>query len=227
MISNTATTVNPKTYKNQMSRFNNPTTATSSFHPSDVYFSLEHIKCTKDEEWKPIPDFSRYEASTSGRIRDATNHELIKQNFNPDQQYYRVTLRGDDGKNGNQFVHRMIAKAFASVPLVKGDGWVVDHINHNGEDNRPCNLRAISSIANANNKRNQARYEYERQLLTVPLILAKHFGVRTSIDGVVLPAYTKLISLLKRYGGHVGSALALLEVAMPHPQYTHPHYLIA
>jgi hypothetical protein len=86
---------------------------------------------------------------------------------------------------------------------------------------------AIPSIANANNKRNQARYEYERQLLTAPLILAKHFGVRTSIDGVVLPAYPKLVSLLKRFEGRAGCALDVLEAYMPHPKFTHPNYLIA
>ena len=51
-----------------MKRFNNPITATESFHRLDVYFSLEHIKCTSDEKWRIIPDFSRYQASTSGPV---------------------------------------------------------------------------------------------------------------------------------------------------------------
>ena len=206
--------------------FNNPTTATEAFHPSDVYFSLEHIKCTADEKWRIIPDFSRYQASTSGRIRNAYTMEFIQQNFNPDQQYYRATLTGDDGKRGNQFVHRMVAKAFARVPLINGDGWYIDHINHNGEDNRPCNLRAISATANANNKRDQTRYWYDELLMTVPLIFARRYGVRVTLKGKTLPAYIRLLRFLNKFSDFTFDA-ALLITESVHPQYSHPEYIIA
>ena len=209
--------------------FNNPITETESFHPADVYFTLEHIKCTADEKWRIIPDFSRYQASTSGRIRDAYTMKLIKQNFNPGQQYYRVTLTGDDGKRGNQFVHRLVAKAFSwARPLRKGDGWVIDHINHNGEDNRPCNLRAISAVANANNKRDQIRHWYDDLLLTIPLIFARRYGVRTSLKGKTLPAYARVINAIKKFPDHpIEHAFIVSECSVGMPHLTHPEYLIA
>lgn len=209
-----------------MQRFNNPATNSNSLHPSDLYFTLEHIKCiTGNERWRTIPDFTRYEASTSGRIRDMYTSEIVQQNFNPTQQYYRVTLTGDDGKRGNQFVHRMVAKAFSRCSLSKGDGWVIDHINHNGEDNRPCNLRAISSAANASNKRNQDRYEYEEQLLPLALIFAQRYGVRITRNGRTLPAYTRVSRLLKE--DHTFDyALLSTEAKYGLPQFTHPSFLI-
>lgn len=212
-----------------MQRFNNPITTTSSFHPSDVYFTLEHIKCTSDEKWRTIPDFSRYAASTSGRIKDMYTSEIIQQNFNGRQQYYRVTLTGDDGKRGNQFVHRMVAKAFSwARPLTKGDGWIIDHINHNGEDNRPCNLRAISAIANANNKRNQTRHWYDDLLLTLPLIFARRYGVRITLNGKTLPAYSKVLNAMKQFPDHpIDYALLVSESSVGMPHLTHPEYLIA
>jgi hypothetical protein len=151
--------------------------------------------------------------------------EFIQQNFNPDQQYYRVTLTGDDGKRGNQFVHRMVAKAFARLPLTKGDDWVIDHVNHNGEDNRPCNLRAISATANANNKRNQVRYEYEEQLLPLALIFAQRYGVRITYNRKTLPAYSRASRLLKE-GHTLDYALLSAEAKCGLPQFTHPTFLI-
>jgi hypothetical protein len=210
-----------------MQRFNNPTTDTNSFHTSDVYFTLEHIKCiTGDEKWRTIPDFTRYEASTGGRIRDMYTCKIVQQNFNGRQQYYRVTVTGDDGKRGNQFVHRLVAKAFSwARPLTEGDGWVIDHINHNGEDNRPCNLRAISTTANANNKRNQVRYEFKGQLLPLALIFAQRYGVRITSNRKTLPAYSRVNRLLKE-GHTLDYALLSAEAKCGLPQFTHPTFLI-
>ena len=208
------------------SRFGNPSTPTEAFPPSDVYFTLEGVVCLSlAERWQVIPDFTRYEASTAGRIRDKATGELLRLNFDGKQQYYRVSLKGDDGTSGPQFVHRMVAKAFSDLPLVKGDGWVIDHVNHNGEDNRPCNLRAISAYANASNQRYQVRYDYENQALTVPLVFAKRYGVRVSVGGVVLPAYRKVRRWLQKHP--LAQALALLEASDMLPQLSHPEFVIA
>jgi hypothetical protein len=212
------------------SKFNNPITETNAFHPDDVYFTLEPIKCiTGDERWRTIPDFTRYEASTSGRIRDMYTCEIVKQNFSSKQHYYRVTVTGDDGKRGNQFVHRLVAKAFSwARPLIQGDGWYVDHINHNSEDNRPCNLRAISAAANANNKRHQTRHWYDDLLLTVPLIFARRYGVRVTLKGKTLPAYTRVMNAIKKFPDHpIEHAFLVSECAVGMPHLTHPDYLIA
>ena len=213
-----------------MQRFNNPITTTSSFHPSDVYFTLEHIKCiTGDEKWRTIPDFSRYAASTSGRIKDMYTSEIIQQNLDSRQHYCRVTLTGDDGNRGPQFVHRLVAKAFSwARPLTKGDGWIIDHVNHNGEDNRPCNLRAISATANANNKRNQTRHWYDDLLLTLPLIFARRYGVRVTLNGKTLPAHNRVLNAIKKFPDHpIEHAFIVSECSVGMPHLTHPEYLIA
>ena len=44
-------------------------------------------------------------------------------------------------------MHRLI------LGLQRGDGKIVDHINHNGLDNRKCNLRIVTNSQNCMNQR--------------------------------------------------------------------------
>ena len=107
------------------------------------------------EEWKEIPNFTKYEASNLGRIktketividnrgRKFINHsKLIKQTKNKGRDgkhngYMSVRLTDDSGKRGNRMVHRLIASAF--IPNLKNLP-TVNHIDGNKQNNNIENL---------------------------------------------------------------------------------------
>lgn len=55
----------------------------------------------------------------------------------------------NNGKVERVWMHRTI------LGLIKGDGKQTDHINHNGLDNRKCNLRICTYSQNGQNRRKQ------------------------------------------------------------------------
>jgi len=115
----------------------------------------------KKETWKPIPNYSNYEASSLGRIRslDRTvainrldgNGNRVKMNvkgtvikhwIQHDGRQY-VKLVDDTGKRSNGLqVHRLVAFAWHGLPLNEDDEC--DHKNQNRLDNRPSNLHWMS-----------------------------------------------------------------------------------
>ena len=60
--------------------------------------------------------------------------------------YAETTIR-QNGKRTTYSMHRMI------LGLKHGDGKYTDHINHNGLDNRQCNLRICTRSENEMNRR--------------------------------------------------------------------------
>lgn len=90
-------------------------------------------------QWRTIPGFDNYEASSDGRIRGARGvlspwHRARNRSHRVD---YKVGLYRD-GKRHRVAVHRLVCLAFHGEP--DGD-HVVCHINHDTNDNRACNLR--------------------------------------------------------------------------------------
>lgn len=86
------------------------------------------------------------------RIDETDAPEVGKYNWHvhrsSDQLYYAVTDIWSGGKRSTLRLHRLITQAF--------DGETVDHINHNGLDNRRSNLRICNqseNIASARKKR--------------------------------------------------------------------------
>lgn len=116
----------------------------------------------KKELWRPIPNYSNYEASNLGRIRSLTRTvatSKIAANGNPivrtvkgtvikhwiqhDGRQY-VKLVDDKGQRSNGLqVHRLIAFAWHGVP--PDETYECDHKNQNRLDNRPSNLHWMSA----------------------------------------------------------------------------------
>lgn len=59
--------------------------------------------------------------------------------------YAKQTYIDNDGRKRSRFMHRMLLDA--------GPGSHIDHINHNGLDNRLCNIRLCTPFENARNTR--------------------------------------------------------------------------
>lgn len=93
------------------------------------------------EEWKEIPGFPRYQASSLGHVRSCVSGEWRVLRVTPHSRtgYVMVSPRVM-GRNITRSVHRLIALAF----LGESQGRDVNHINGNKHDNRLSNLEYLS-----------------------------------------------------------------------------------
>jgi hypothetical protein len=70
------------------------------------------------EEWRRIPEFSRYEISNLGRVkshaRGGSPRIMKSQRLNSrgDIGYRLIGLQGDDGKHHKKLVHRLVLETF-------------------------------------------------------------------------------------------------------------------
>ena len=94
---------------------------------------------TPEEEWKPIPGFPQYEASSFGRIRNTRLNHILDGTITH-KGYIQVNVRGERGRR-SAAVHRLVALAFIGLPPKR---FVCHHINAVKDDNRPQNLTWLS-----------------------------------------------------------------------------------
>nr|QBK86085.1 MAG: HNH endonuclease [Marseillevirus LCMAC101] len=98
---------------------------------------------TANEEWKNFPmihgmSFSKYEASSLGRIRNKKTGYIFSSK--PDSAgYVRSDFVDDEGKRKSLGVHIIVARAFIGEPT--SDDFTPDHINRDRADNQAFNLR--------------------------------------------------------------------------------------
>lgn len=94
------------------------------------------------EEWRQIPSFPTYEASSFGGIR--SRFRVLKQQLN-DKGYRTVTLY--KGGKVTKRVHWLVCEAFHGVK----PAWAADAAHNNGikTANRPDNLRWSTKLSNA------------------------------------------------------------------------------
>jgi NUMOD4 motif/HNH endonuclease len=118
------------------------------------------------EEWKDIPNWPGYKASTLGRIKsflkDPKGTILVTTKKN--NKYIKVSLQRD-GKPHQHRVHRLIIMTF--LPRSNPDQFVVNHINNDRYDNRLCNLEWATQDHNLAQEwfKEQARYKQALSLL--------------------------------------------------------------
>ena len=100
----------------------------------------------EEEQWRRIPDFLMYEASSLGRVRRIQTGYVLKQHVNGG--YPRIGLYRD-GKLVHKFIHCLVAKAF--LPNFYGHPSV-DHRDRNPENNALFNLRWADHAMQAQNR---------------------------------------------------------------------------
>jgi hypothetical protein len=121
----------------------------------------------EQEEWKSIDGFSRYQVSNLGRVkslerttpagnRGAMRHrpEFIMKGCNFGYEYFKVNMRGDDGKTYNVKVHRLVALHFIPNPHNKP---CVNHIDFNRCNNHVNNLEWVTYKENSEHMKQAGR----------------------------------------------------------------------
>ena len=106
-----------------------------------------------EEIWKQIPDFSNYEISSYGNVRNKSSRKhFSKRSLRGG--YIRINLKNDDKKPKSLTIHRIVAITF--IPNVENK-YTVNHINHNKLDNRVENLEWASTTEQNRHKRKVPR----------------------------------------------------------------------
>lgn len=97
-------------------------------------------------EWRPIPDFEGYYASSAGEIRGPSG-QIVKQTIA--NKVYRKLSLYVGGVRYDKTAHRLIASAFhGPCP----EGHVCCHLNGDPADNRPSNLKWATPKENEQHK---------------------------------------------------------------------------
>lgn len=96
-----------------------------------------------NEIWKTIPNFSKYEVSNQGNVRNKKSHRPLKPHTHK-TGYNAVSLSDDNKKMKTQYVHRLVASTFIGDLNDK----VVNHKNFIKSDNRVENLEITTQYEN-------------------------------------------------------------------------------
>lgn len=99
----------------------------------------------KIEEFREIPNFSRYGISKDGVVKNITTGCIIKP-YKTEKGYLRLSITSDSGKATQWRVHRLVALTYIDCNL--NSDKVINHINGIKIDNRVENLEIVTSREN-------------------------------------------------------------------------------
>lgn len=102
------------------------------------------------EEWRPIPGFPKYEASTQGQIRSlyGKRSKILKPGINRDG-YLHVGLHLNKVQK-TWMVHVLVALTFIGE---RPEGQCIRHLDGNPANNHPSNLCYGSLAENSNDRK--------------------------------------------------------------------------
>lgn len=102
------------------------------------------------EQWRDIPGFVNYEISNFGFVRNKKTNRILKTHMRGGGYTFTTIMsRIDDEATACKFsVHRLVAEAFIPNPNPTSK-TMVDHIDHNRNNNRADNLQWVNPSENA------------------------------------------------------------------------------
>ena len=122
------------------------------------------------EEWRNIPGYPGYQASSLGRVRSLDKKVRCRGGFRlrPGRVLAPVTHHTGytlytlhiGNRQKSAFGHRLVMDAFVG-PLP--DGYVTCHKDGSRQNNRLCNLRYGTKASNEQDKRGHGTYQKEEQ----------------------------------------------------------------
>jgi hypothetical protein len=145
---------------------------------------------SKDEQWKPVPNYDGYEVSSHGRVRSSKrgSWRILKPGTNRDGYRYVILFLGGTGKHAH--ICRLVAMAWHGEPK---PGQVVRHLDGSRDNDVPENLQwgtlkenshdriAHGTIINGANVHSAKLTEKQvKEILSSNLprgVLAKRYGV--------------------------------------------------
>lgn len=99
-----------------------------------------------ERQWRKIKNFSRYEVSDDGCVRNTLTGYCLKAAIRgKTNDYYYVVITSDDGKQMHKNIHRLVAETFIENPLNKP---CVNHIDGNKRNNNVNNLEWVTHSEN-------------------------------------------------------------------------------
>lgn len=144
------------------------------------------------EEWRPIPGFPSYEASSEGNVRRVGRRVLrAHPRFNG---YMQVSL-SEQGVVYPKKVHQLVAAAFIGP---RPDGADTCHENGVRDDNRSCNLRYDTRSANLADRAKHGRPHSGENVGTAVLTEAQVIEILQTHPGA--GTYGANASIAKLYG---------------------------
>lgn len=123
------------------------------------------------EEWRLIDGMKYHEVSNTGKVRSIGNVVVTKNGTvkkmkpkelkggNNGVGYLKVCIK-EDGVERNEYIHRLVAKAFIPNPLNKP---CVNHLDNNPANNNENNLEWVTKAENTNWMIVQGRFRRTEQ----------------------------------------------------------------
>lgn len=135
----------------------------------------------KIETWKTLNnDFTNYEVSTAGRIRNKTTKLILKTKPNKNNGYLQVSLH-NHGYVKTFNLHRLIIETFLDNP----NPSIFTQVNHKNcvkSDNRIENLEYCTPKYNCNYNNKQAHLRKKVQQFTLDGVLMMTWDSLTEVE---------------------------------------------
>lgn len=153
---------------------------------------MEQNTETRNEAWKPINGFPKYQVSNQGRIKNIESGRIFtgtKDAFG----YIHVRLINPQGKYTLRKIHRLVAEAFLPNPEHKP---IIDHLDGNKTNNTLENLRWVTYSENTvayNKKREEANPENKQNQKSRKI-------AQYTLDGKLVATFNKMSEITKATG---------------------------
>lgn len=108
----------------------------------------DETNITETEEWRDVPGWPAYQASSLGRVRGP--RRMLSCKAGPLGYAYTSLSDRANGRRLKVFVHKIICAAFLGE---RPEGLQINHINNNRADNRIANLEYVTAKQNCQHRK--------------------------------------------------------------------------